>query len=140
MAMRRGVGQYVLVGAALDIFAFRRADVRDRLRVFELDHPQSQPFKRDRLAAADLADPPNPANGVVDFEHESIAEALGRLPLRVDQSQPSESLVNGHPDEPGCEVRAPLELLEVAVGAHVGLLYHVLGLAVVARHRTRRAI
>ena len=70
----------------------------------------------------------------------SLAEALGRLPLRVDQSQPSESLVNGHPDEPGCEVRAPLELLEVAVGAHVGLLYHVLGLAVVARHRTRRAI
>jgi methyltransferase (TIGR00027 family) len=85
MAMRRGVGQYVLVGAGLDTFAFRRADVRDRVQVFELDHPQSQAFKRERLAAAGLADPPNLHFGVVDFERESIAEALGRLPFHPDQ-------------------------------------------------------
>src|SRR5512137_747682 len=58
MALERGVGQYVLVGAGLDTFAFRRADLRDRVQVFELDHPQSQAAKRTRLTAAGLADPP----------------------------------------------------------------------------------
>src|SRR5262249_12061091 len=85
MAIGRGIGQYVLVGAGLDTFAFRRADVRDRVQVFELDHPQSQAFKRERLAAAGLADPPNLHFGVVDFEREGIAEALGRLPFHPDQ-------------------------------------------------------
>ncbi len=85
LAVGRGVGQYVLVGAGLDTFAFRRADLRDRLQVFELDHPQSQALKRERLAAAGLADPPNLNCGPVDFERESLAEALGRLPFQPDQ-------------------------------------------------------
>src|SRR5262249_24923489 len=75
----------VLVGAGLDTFAFRRADVRDRLQVFELDHPHSQAFKRDRLATAGLADPPNLHFGVGDFEREGIADALGPLPFRLAQ-------------------------------------------------------
>ena len=85
MALERGAGQYVLVGAGLDTFAFRRADVRDRVQIFELDHPQSQVVKRKRLTAAGLAGPPNLHFGVVDFERESVAEALGRLPFRFDQ-------------------------------------------------------
>ena len=85
MAVARGVSQYVLVGAGLDTFAFRRADVRDRLQVFELDHPRSQAFKRARLAAAGLTDPPNLHFGVVDFERESVADALARLPFRAEQ-------------------------------------------------------
>jgi methyltransferase (TIGR00027 family) len=85
LAVERGVGQYVLVGAGLDTFAFRRTDLRDRLQVFELDHPQSQATKRERLAAAGLADPPNLHWGPIDFERESVAEALGRLPFRPDQ-------------------------------------------------------
>jgi methyltransferase (TIGR00027 family) len=85
MAVERELGQYVLVGAGLDTFAFRRADVRDRVQVFELDHPQSQAVKRERLIAAGLADPPNLHFGTVDFERESVAEALGRLPFRRDR-------------------------------------------------------
>jgi methyltransferase (TIGR00027 family) len=85
MAVERGVPQYVLVGAGLDTFAFRRADVRDRVQVFELDHPQSQALKRERLAAAGLADPPNLHFGTVDFERESVADALERLPFRPNQ-------------------------------------------------------
>jgi methyltransferase (TIGR00027 family) len=80
-AVERGVAQYVLVGAGLDTFAFRRPDMRSRLVVFELDHPRSQAFKRERLATAQLDDPPNLHFGTVDFEHESVAEALGRLPF-----------------------------------------------------------
>ncbi|MFN8546093.1 MAG: SAM-dependent methyltransferase [Candidatus Binatia bacterium] len=85
MAIARGVDQYVLVGAGLDTFAFRRVDLRDRVRVFELDHPHSQAAKRERLAAADLATPTNLHFGPVDFEHESVAAALERLPFRPDR-------------------------------------------------------
>jgi methyltransferase (TIGR00027 family) len=85
MALERGAPQYVLVGAGLDTFAFRRTDVRDRVEVFELDHPQSQALKRERLAAAGLADPPNLHFGTVDFERESAADALERLAFRPNQ-------------------------------------------------------
>src|SRR5262245_45694784 len=82
MAVERGVTQYVLVGAGLDTFALRRSDLRDRVEVFELDHPQSQTVKRERLATAGLAAPPNLHFGTVDFERESVAAALGRQPFR----------------------------------------------------------
>jgi methyltransferase (TIGR00027 family) len=84
LAVERGVAQYVLVGAGLDTFAFRRSDIRNRVQVFELDHPQSQALKRERLAAASLVEPPNLHFGTVDFERESVAAALGRLPFRPD--------------------------------------------------------
>ena len=85
MAVERGVGQYVLVGAGFDTFAFRRVDMRNRLQVFEIDHPRSQALKRERLAAAGLADPPNLHFGSVDFERESVADALARLPFLPDR-------------------------------------------------------
>ncbi len=85
MAVERGVGQYVLIGAGLDTFAFRRHDMRDRLQVFELDHPRSQALKRERLIAAGLADPPNLHFCAIDFEREGVAEALGRTSFRRDQ-------------------------------------------------------
>jgi methyltransferase (TIGR00027 family) len=46
-----GVGQYVLLGAGLDTFAQRRADavLAARLRVFEVDQPGTQAWKRRRL-------------------------------------------------------------------------------------------
>src|SRR4029434_5330558 len=50
-AVARGVGQYVILGAGLGAFSYRRTDVRDRLRVFEVDHPQTQAWKRERLGA-----------------------------------------------------------------------------------------
>src|ERR1700744_4252855 len=46
----RGTGQYVLLGAGLDTFAQRRPDVAARLRVFEVDQPGPQAWKRRRLA------------------------------------------------------------------------------------------
>jgi methyltransferase (TIGR00027 family) len=44
-----GVGQYVLLGAGLDTFAERRSDVASRLRIFEVDRPAPQAWKRQRL-------------------------------------------------------------------------------------------
>jgi O-methyltransferase involved in polyketide biosynthesis len=46
----RGLDQYVLLGAGLDSFAYR-SPLAGRLRVFEVDHPASQRWKRDLLAA-----------------------------------------------------------------------------------------
>jgi O-methyltransferase involved in polyketide biosynthesis len=41
-------GQYVILGAGLDSFAWRRPDVLRRLRVVEIDQPATQAWKRDR--------------------------------------------------------------------------------------------
>ncbi|HMD95688.1 MAG TPA: class I SAM-dependent methyltransferase [Trebonia sp.] len=45
-----GVGQYVILGAGLDTFAQRRPEIAARLRVFEVDRPGPQAWKRQRLA------------------------------------------------------------------------------------------
>jgi methyltransferase (TIGR00027 family) len=45
----RGVGQYVILGAGLDTFAQRRPEVASRLRIFEVDKPGAQAWKRQRL-------------------------------------------------------------------------------------------
>src|ERR1700712_4766355 len=45
----RGVTQYVLLGAGLDTFSQRRPELASRLRVFEIDKPGTQAWKRQRL-------------------------------------------------------------------------------------------
>jgi len=45
----RGVAQYVILGAGLDTFAQRRPEIASRLRVFEIDQPGHQAWKRRRL-------------------------------------------------------------------------------------------
>jgi methyltransferase (TIGR00027 family) len=44
-----GVAQYVILGAGLDTFAQRRPEIAARLRVFEVDQPGPQAWKRQRL-------------------------------------------------------------------------------------------
>jgi methyltransferase (TIGR00027 family) len=53
-AVRRGVRQYVLLGAGLDTFAYRNP--HSGVRVFELDHPATQAWKRKILGRAAIAD------------------------------------------------------------------------------------
>lgn len=45
----QGVSQYVLLGAGLDTFAQRRPEIASRLRIFEIDQPSTQIWKRQRL-------------------------------------------------------------------------------------------
>lgn len=49
-AVGQGMRQYVILGAGLDTFAFRRPELLEQLQVFEVDHPATQAFKRQRLA------------------------------------------------------------------------------------------
>lgn len=44
-----GVDQYVILGAGLDSFVQRRPEMASRLRVFEVDQPGPQAWKRQRL-------------------------------------------------------------------------------------------
>ncbi len=55
-AAGRGVTQYVVLGAGLDTFAYR-SPLMARARVFEVDHPDTQQWKRAALAAAGIAVP-----------------------------------------------------------------------------------
>jgi methyltransferase (TIGR00027 family) len=69
-----GVGQYVILGAGLDTFAYRRPD--PDLRVFEVDHPATQAWKQRRLADLDVAIPGNLVFVPVDFESQGLGPAL----------------------------------------------------------------
>jgi methyltransferase (TIGR00027 family) len=84
-AMARGVSQYVLLGAGLDTFAYRAT--RKGLRVFEVDHPATQAWKRARLSQVHIATPEWVTYAPVDFERETIREGLARVGF--DFSQPA---------------------------------------------------
>ncbi len=75
VAVRRGARQLVVLGAGLDTSAYR-APPSQRLRVFEVDHPATQAWKRERLAAAEIPLPPSLTFVPVDFERETLAESL----------------------------------------------------------------
>lgn len=85
-AVERGsVGQYVIVGAGLDTFAFRRPDLAGALDVFELDHPASQRFKRERLEAAGLDDPDSLHFVPVDLTETTVSSALADTAFDPDR-------------------------------------------------------
>ena len=63
-----GVAQYVILGAGLDTFAQRRPALAARLRVFEIDQPGAQEWKRRRLLESGLGIPPFLRLVPVDFE------------------------------------------------------------------------
>jgi len=64
----RGVNQYVILGAGLDTFAQRRPEIASRLRVFEVDRPGPQAWKRQRLIALGFGIPEWLRLVPVDFE------------------------------------------------------------------------
>ena len=75
-AIHRNITQYVILGAGLDSFAYRRQDISDLVRVFELDHPATQQWKRTRLAELGEPLPRNLAFIPMDFEKQSLKEAM----------------------------------------------------------------
>jgi methyltransferase (TIGR00027 family) len=75
-AVARGVRQYVVLGAGLDTFAYRNPHAG--LRVFEVDHPATQAWKREQLEAAGIAIPAALTFVPIDFERQTLAEGLGQ--------------------------------------------------------------
>ena len=78
-AVSQGVRQYVLLGAGLDTFAHRNP--YPHLRVFEVDHPATQQWKRELLASTKLPTPANLTYTPVDFERESLPTQLAAAGL-----------------------------------------------------------
>lgn len=75
-AVTDGVTQYVILGAGLDSFAYRRPSHLRHVRVFEIDHPASQGWKRSRLDSLGISVPDNVKFVAVDFEGERWTEKL----------------------------------------------------------------
>jgi len=73
-AVARGVRQYVILGAGLDTFAWRNPHAAAGLKVFEVDHPATQAWKRQRLERAGLA--ADMVFASVDFERQTLADGL----------------------------------------------------------------
>src|SRR4051794_40339219 len=72
-----GVSQYVILGAGLDSFAHRCSDDMRSLRIYEIDHPSSQAWKRARLTELGIVSPPSLLHYIpVDFERETLAQRL----------------------------------------------------------------
>jgi len=75
MAVERGVRQVVILGAGLDTYAYR-SNFDDRLHIFEIDHPETQTWKQNRLAETSIQVPPNLTFIPADFEWETLKDAL----------------------------------------------------------------
>ena len=84
LARSRGVKQLVILGAGLDTTAYRRTDLTEGLQVFEVDHPSTQAWKRERLQAANITTPENLAFVSFDFENQTLAQALKVGGVRSD--------------------------------------------------------
>jgi methyltransferase (TIGR00027 family) len=87
VAVQRGIRQYVVLGAGLDTFAYRNPFQSAGLRVFEVDHPATQEWKRAQLRDAGIAIPEEMTFAAVDFERQSLQEGL--LAAGFDQRQPA---------------------------------------------------
>lgn len=74
-AVERGAQQLVVLGAGLDTFAYR-SPLSRQLRIFEVDHPATQAWKRERLADAAIEIPASLTYAPVDFERQTLAEGL----------------------------------------------------------------
>ncbi len=80
-AVAKGVRQLVVLGAGLDTFAYR-SPFQNRVRIFEVDHPATQAWKRERLAETGIAIPewltfaPIDFEQQGDFEQQTLADSL----------------------------------------------------------------
>jgi methyltransferase (TIGR00027 family) len=84
-AVARGVRQYVVLGAGLDTFAYRNCFRDQGLRVFEVDHPATQAWKRERLLAVQIDVPLELSFVPVNFEQQSLRRELQKFGFRSDE-------------------------------------------------------
>ena len=71
-----GMKQYVMLGAGMDTFAFRKAEFLSKHRVFEVDHPLTQADKWKRITRAGWTVPDNLTFVPVDFTKDNVTQCL----------------------------------------------------------------
>ncbi|HKV94593.1 MAG TPA: class I SAM-dependent methyltransferase [Candidatus Angelobacter sp.] len=82
-AVLRGVKQYVILGAGLDTFAYRNS--YPDLRVYEVDYPATQAWKRQRLRLSDIPIPPTLTFAPIDFEKGTLHAGLSRAGFQTNE-------------------------------------------------------
>jgi methyltransferase (TIGR00027 family) len=80
-----GFSQYVILGAGLDSFSWRRPDLLRSLTVFEVDHPASQAWKLGRVTELGLPLSDSQVFVPVDLEAEPLQQALRAAGFDWDQ-------------------------------------------------------
>jgi methyltransferase (TIGR00027 family) len=81
-AAKAGARQYVVLGAGLDTFACRNP--YSGLRVFEVDHPATQGWKKQLLERAEISVPESAIFVPLDFERDSLADRLKEAGLTME--------------------------------------------------------
>lgn len=84
-AIERGVSQYVILGAGLDSYAYRKQKNERPLKIFEVDFPASQSEKRERLEALNIDIPSNVTFVPIDFETQTMLEVLSTAGLNFEE-------------------------------------------------------
>jgi len=87
LAVERGIRQYIILGAGLDTFPYRQPPFARQLQIFEVDHPATQAWKRERLTAAGITVPANLHWAPIHFERATLAEGL--LTAGLDRERPA---------------------------------------------------
>jgi methyltransferase (TIGR00027 family) len=86
-AVQRGIRQIVLLGAGLDTFALRNPHGALEVRLYEVDHPGTQAWKRELLVEAQITLPQELSFVPVDFERDDLGEML--VAAGFQQSEPA---------------------------------------------------
>jgi methyltransferase (TIGR00027 family) len=84
---KKGITQYVILGAGLDSFAQRRPDIAGQLQIFEIDQPDTQTWKQRRLIELGFGIPQGLHFVSVNFETSSWWKQL--LKAGFDSSKPA---------------------------------------------------
>ncbi|MET3133155.1 methyltransferase (TIGR00027 family) [Oxalobacteraceae bacterium GrIS 1.11] len=84
-ASQNGCVQYVILGAGLDTYAYRDEGRSSKARIFEVDLPATQLWKRAALRTAGIDEPATLTYVPVDFGRQTLAGALAASGFRADQ-------------------------------------------------------
>lgn len=84
VSLDQGVGQYLVLGAGLDTYLLRKPGANKNLRVFEVDHPATQAWKKQMLREQGLKVPDSVEFVAADFETVTLASALTSSTFRSD--------------------------------------------------------
>lgn len=80
-----GVKQYLILGAGLDTSAYRGSAAETGIKVFEVDHPATQNWKKEMLSKAGIAVPGNVRHVPVDFEKQDLPAELSGAGFLMEQ-------------------------------------------------------
>lgn len=86
-AYQKGVRQYVVLGAGLDSYAFRQPEQQRDLKIYEVDHTDTQRRKQQRIVELGWNIPSNLIFSPCDFENTKLRDALEAVGF--DRTQPT---------------------------------------------------